>query len=89
MIYKAVILWYFAINIVLFILMGIDKYRAVHKKWRIPEATLLISSCLGGFVGGFLGMHLFHHKSKKIYFHIIFWLSALLHILLIINLLLK
>jgi len=83
MIIKLFIIWYLAINIVLFCLMGIDKQRAIHGKWRVPESTLLFTSCIGGFLGGFLGMYLFRHKTKKVYFHIVFWLSSAIHIFLL------
>lgn len=86
MIIRILILWYLAVNIILFCLMGIDKYKAKHNKWRIPEATLLSLSLLGAPVGGFAGMHLFHHKTKKLYFHIVFWTAALLHITILIYL---
>ena len=40
MIVKAVIIWYLILNVAMFLAMGIDKYKAMHNKWRIPEATL-------------------------------------------------
>lgn len=56
------------INIVTFILYGIDKWKAVHGKWRIREATLLGAAFVGGSVGGLAGMYIFRHKTKKRYF---------------------
>ena len=53
------------INLADFILFGIDKWKAVHGKWRIPEATLLGVACIGGSVGALLGMLLFRHKIRK------------------------
>lgn len=47
-----------------FILMGVDKSRAINHKWRIPEVVLLGMSLLGGCVGGFFAMHIFHHKTR-------------------------
>ena len=52
------------INFIAFLLMGIDKNKARHKKWRIPEKTLFLSAILGGSVGSILGMQLFRHKTK-------------------------
>lgn len=63
--------------------MGIDKFKAIHHKWRIPEFNLLFAALLGGFAGGFAGMYIFRHKSKKIYFHFIFLISAIVHIYLL------
>ena len=48
--------------------MAIDKSKAVKGKWRIPESTLFILSILGGAIGGFAAMYLFHHKTKHWYF---------------------
>ena len=63
--------------------MGIDKLRAEHEKWRIPESTLFIVSLLGGSLGGFLGMRIYHHKTKKASFYIIYALALILHIALL------
>ena len=62
---KAVLIYLFLINLTAFSIYGIDKYKAKHRQWRIPEATLLLSAALGGSVGAMLGMRLFHHKTKK------------------------
>lgn len=52
-------------NLVVFLLMGIDKYKAKHHHYRISENTLLLCSFCCGSVGGLLGMICFHHKTKK------------------------
>ncbi|MBD5136654.1 MAG: DUF1294 domain-containing protein [Lachnospiraceae bacterium] len=52
------------INIIGFFSMGIDKYKAVHHKWRIPEKTLFIIALMGGSAGSIVGMQLFRHKTK-------------------------
>lgn len=54
-----------AVNMAAFILFGVDKWKAVHKKWRIRESVLLGISFLGGAAGGLLAMHVFRHKTKK------------------------
>ena len=53
----------FAINIVSFFLYGIDKYKAKKNKWRISEATLLMIAVIGGSIGAWAGMRLWHHKT--------------------------
>ena len=53
----------FAINIVSFFLYGIDKYKAKKNKWRISEATLLMMAVIGGSIGAWVGMRLWHHKT--------------------------
>lgn len=52
-----------AINFITFIVYGIDKYKAKKAKWRIPEATLLLMAVLGGSIGAWLGMKVWHHKT--------------------------
>ena len=52
------------INIIALALYGIDKYRAVRHKWRIPERTLLLVSFIGGSAGALMGMFLFRHKTR-------------------------
>ena len=51
------------INAVTFIVYGIDKYKAKKVKWRIPEATLLLLAVLGGSIGAWMGMKVWHHKT--------------------------
>ena len=84
MIFKTLILYLVSINIVTFFLFGIDKRRAIKNRWRISEATLLISSLIGGVIGGLLGMSVFHHKTKKMKFKILMPLILMLHICIII-----
>ena len=72
-----------SINIISFILMFIDKRKAIHNKWRIPESTLLLTSIIGGFIGIILGMHLFKHKTRKLKFKIIPILSFVCYLFII------
>ncbi|MDO4344104.1 MAG: DUF1294 domain-containing protein [Eubacteriales bacterium] len=53
------------INLAAFAAFGLDKYYAIKGKWRISERTLLTLAGAFGAVGAFLGMILFHHKTKK------------------------
>lgn len=53
-----------AINVVTFFVYGIDKWKARHKRWRVSEAALLVLALLGGSVGAWLGMRVWHHKTQ-------------------------
>ena len=53
------------INIVTFLAFAIDKRRAVKRKWRIPEKTLLGLSIIGGSAGGLIAMYFFRNKIRK------------------------
>ena len=52
-----------AVNIATFFLYGIDKYKAKNGRWRISEATLLMMAVIGGCIGAWAGMRLWHHKT--------------------------
>lgn len=69
------------LNIITFLIMGIDKYLAIKKKYRISEFHLLTLTLFGGSVGSLLGMIIFKHKTKKMKFLIIIPLSIIIHIL--------
>ena len=63
------LLGYFIImNLIGFALMGIDKYRAKKRSFRIPEATLFIVAIIGGSIGSIIGMYAFRHKTRHWYF---------------------
>ena len=50
-------------NIVTFLVYGLDKWKAKKSKWRIREAALLGQAVLGGSIGAWLGMKVWHHKT--------------------------
>jgi uncharacterized membrane protein YsdA (DUF1294 family) len=52
------------INVVTFFVYGIDKWKAKKSKWRIREAALLGLAVLGGSIGAWLGMKVWHHKTQ-------------------------
>lgn len=56
------------INIISFFLCYYDKGRSIKKRKRIPESLLLQISFLGGSLGFFIAMYIFHHKTRKIKF---------------------
>lgn len=61
-----ILLWIFiSWNGFLFILIGVDKYKAKKGNFRIPERTLILSAFLFGGVGIHIGMEVFHHKIRK------------------------
>lgn len=69
MIFKNIFLLYLlVINLTGYIIMGVDKKRAIRGTWRIPEASLFAVALLGGALGCTLGMNHFRHKTKHWYF---------------------
>ena len=57
-------------NLLAFLLMGLDKSKARPNQWRIPEKTLFLFAILGGSIGAILGMQVFRHKTKHASFRI-------------------
>ena len=55
---------YVASGLGAFALMGVDKYRALRRRGRIAENTLLLWCGLLGGLGGWLGMLVFRHKIR-------------------------
>ncbi|MCQ2550082.1 MAG: DUF1294 domain-containing protein [Lachnospiraceae bacterium] len=62
------LIYLLVLNLFELTLMGIDKQKAKRNVFRISEANLFLVAILGGSIGGILGMHLFHHKTRKWYF---------------------
>ena len=66
---QTILIYYFlAVNIIAFIVYGIDKLKARKNLWRIPETTLLLLAAIGGSVGAWLGMRVWHHKTMHLKF---------------------
>ena len=59
-----ILIWVLLWTLVSFALMGIDKWKAIYHRRRIPEKILLFTAVLGGSVGAMLGMSLFRHKTR-------------------------
>ena len=53
-----------AINVVTFFMYGVDKWKAKRSKWRVSETALIWMAVLGGSIGAWLGMKVWHHKTK-------------------------
>lgn len=68
-------------NIVGFASMGLDKWKAIHRAWRIPEATLFLICIIGGSLGSTVGMFTFRHKTKHWYFRFGFPVIMAIHII--------
>ncbi|MCX6823344.1 MAG: DUF1294 domain-containing protein [candidate division SR1 bacterium] len=75
--------YFLLINLVTFIVRGVDKYKAKKQLRRVPEKTLLILTALGGMFGAVLGISFFRHKTIKGKFLIWFYGIVILWIILI------
>lgn len=61
--YQIFLVYLVFINILAFMAYGMDKRRAVKRKWRIPESRLLGLAIAGGSAGALCGMYIFRHKT--------------------------
>ena len=60
--------WLVIINVVTFLVFGLDKWKAKRKVRReqvrrVPEKTLFLLAALGGGLGALIGMRVWHHKT--------------------------
>ena len=60
---KIIVIYLIVINVVTFFIYGVDKWKAMRSKWRISEAMLLGLAVIGGSIGAWLGMKVWHHKT--------------------------
>ena len=74
---KSIALWVIFMSVIAFLLYGLDKYKAIHHRWRIPEQTLTLAELVGGAPGALLGMRMFHHKTRKWKFRILVPLNTI------------
>ena len=73
---KYFLLWVLCASLLDFALMGVDKWKARHDRWRVPERAFFCVALLGGTPGALLGMWTFRHKTSHWYFR--YGLPALL-----------
>ena len=71
-------LYFIVINLLTFLLYGLDKYKAIRQEWRIPERALLLMAFVGGAFGVLSAMRIFRHKTRKGRFKLMIPLFCLL-----------
>jgi uncharacterized membrane protein YsdA (DUF1294 family) len=71
------------LSVTAFVLYGWDKRCALTNTRRVPENTLHLVSLAGGWPGAQLAQQLFHHKTQKLSFRAVFWLTVVIHLALI------
>ena len=78
------IIYLVIINLIAFLLCYIDKRNAIKNIYRISETSLLSISLMGGCFGMLFGMYMFHHKTRKlkfklVYIFVIIWIIILFY----------
>ena len=71
-------LYFIVINLLTFLLYGLDKYKAIRQEWRIPERALLLMAFVGWAFGALSAMRIFRHKTRKGRFKLMIPLFCLL-----------
>ena len=74
------LLYLLFINALTCLTFGHDKRLARLGGRRVPEFRLLLLAALGGAAGAWLGMRLFHHKTRKPLFRLLVPLLLLLQL---------
>jgi uncharacterized membrane protein YsdA (DUF1294 family) len=62
---KIALVWFVAFSAVTFIAFGFDKWKASRSGQRVSEFALMMLAAFGGWIGGFIGMIVFRHKTAK------------------------
>jgi len=70
-IYWIPIFYILLINLIGFLAMWWDKWKASKQEWRVAEVTLHTIGFVGGAVGIFAGMYRLRHKTQKTSFQAI------------------
>ena len=58
-----ILLYIVLINIVTFLAYGIDKLKAKRNRWRVPESALFLLAVVGGSIGAWTGIKVWHNKT--------------------------
>lgn len=75
------VMWlYLGLSVVTYLFYYLDKRAAKRDAQRTPENTLHLLSLLGGWPGAFMAQERFRHKSSKVEFRRVFWVTVVLNV---------
>ncbi|MBU0746053.1 MAG: cold shock and DUF1294 domain-containing protein [Gammaproteobacteria bacterium] len=69
-----------AINLLTFVVYAIDKSAAQNGQWRTKESHLHLLALAGGWPGAWFAQQWLRHKSRKLEFRAVYWLTVVLHV---------
>ncbi len=81
---KLLLIYIGVMSLLTVIITVYDKIAAKAGKWRIPEATLLLTGLFGGAFAEFVTMQIIRHKTQHRKFMIVLPLEIILHVALLI-----
>ena len=77
--HPVVLLIYIVASCAGLMIYAFDKAAAMQGNWRTRESTLHLVSLLGGWPGAMVAQSMFRHKTKKMSFRAVYWLTVLLN----------
>ncbi|MEZ0316461.1 MAG: DUF1294 domain-containing protein [Methylophilaceae bacterium] len=71
------ILWLYVVaSLLAFVMYGLDKAAARDNRQRVSEQTLQFLALIGGWPGALIAQKVFRHKSRKVKFQRVFWVTV-------------
>ena len=77
--HPVVLLIYVVASCLGFMVYAFDKAAAMQGNWRTQESTLHLVSLLGGWPGAMVAQSMFRHKTKKMSFRAVYWVTVLMN----------
>ena len=74
---------YFVLSLLIFFLYWKDKRAARNDTWRVSEKTLHLVALFGGWPGSLIGQQSLRHKTQKVSFRIVLWLTVVANLALL------
>jgi len=68
-----------AVNLLTFVVYAIDKSAAQNGQWRTKESHLHLLALAGGWPGAWFAQQWLRHKSRKVEFRAVYWITVVLH----------
>ena len=76
-----VVLGYFpVISVITFLVYAKDKKAAQKGNWRTEESMLHFLALIGGWPGALMAQRVLRHKSRKLSFLLVFWITVVLNV---------
>ncbi|PJI97700.1 uncharacterized membrane protein YsdA (DUF1294 family) [Acidovorax sp. 69] len=67
------------VNLLTFVVYAIDKSAAQNGQWRTKESHLHLLSLAGGWPGAWFAQQWLRHKSRKVEFRAVYWVTVVAH----------
>ena len=62
---KYILVYLFIINLIAIFAIALDKSAARNGEARVKESSLFVVAAIGGGIGMYMAMRIFHHKTRK------------------------